>query len=73
MIDGGKIIGYGFHMVISEILTWKITATLHWIFNIDARCSHAGKPSLSAQAARRTAAHGITPSYPGYINTRCCC
>ena len=37
MIDIGKIIGYGFNMVISEIWIWKITVTLHLIFDINAR------------------------------------
>ena len=39
MHDGwrGKLLAYGFNMVISEVLTWKITVTLHLIFNIDAR------------------------------------
>ena len=35
----GKLLAYGFNMVISEILTWKTlhSVTLHLIFNINAR------------------------------------
>ena len=58
MIDVGKIIGYGFNMVISEILTWKITVTLHLIFNIDARlqpCRRTIVISSGGQAKGSTA------------------
>ena len=69
MIDGGKIIAYGFNMVISEILTWKITVTVNLIFSINARLRRqAGEPLLSAQCGQAGGSTADKPSQHTWIH-----